>query len=453
MPGGEGVTKDELEYIIPFKNLDDLFNCYSNIFKKSFLLVDESGNILVRSGVIEDYKKALLFNLNKINEEKEKNVSILFKNKEDAIIVLPLFENYKHFATLISGIFDVKDLKKEIRAQLKGKENYFCYADHKEALFEKENDRLLLCILDNMSSIIIDIYKNSTKLKKLEKIEDKLFSWSSRPKSFTTAETCKEGDSFELKIKENLADAIKNEEFVLFYQPVVDMKTGKISSLEALVRWNSPIFGFMPPLKFIPICEKTGLIKPLGNWILNRAMEDGKKICENLEYPMDIAINVSAVQFEGENFVSVVKKNLEETKFDPAHLYIEITESSLILSLDNILNILKELKNMGIRILLDDFGTGYSSLNYLENLPIDGVKIDKSFISKIEEVNYKKSILSSIISLVKKMNLDAIVEGVEEESQLRYLEECSCTKAQGYLFSKPIPITELHTLFDKKIII
>lgn len=245
------------------------------------------------------------------------------------------------------------------------------------------------------------------------------------------------------ELEKQLRKAIKCNEFMLYYQPQVNVENRKIVSFEALIRWNNKKFGWISPGEFIGLAEETGLIIPIGEWVLRTACLQDKEWKEQ-GYVYDfISVNVSAIQLQKSDFVSAVKKILQDTNTRPESLEIEITESVMMESLDLNLNALNELRNMGLRVALDDFGTGYSSLNYLKSLPINTLKIDKTFVDGLCKNSYEEIITEQIIKLAHKMNLEVVAEGVELEEQLKSLEGKNCNKIQGYYFAKPLPPEEI----------
>lgn len=251
------------------------------------------------------------------------------------------------------------------------------------------------------------------------------------------------------EMEKELRTAIKNDELILHYQPQVDIKTGKIVSLEALLRWNSKKFGWVSPYEFIKLAEETGLIIPIGQWVLKTAClqnKDWKSKGYDYEF---ISVNVSVTQIQNRNFLDSVKEILSETGTRPECLELEITESVMMETIESNLRILNELRNMGIRIALDDFGTGYSSLNYLKSLPINTLKLDKSFIDGLCKNSYEELITYEIIKLAHRMDLDVAAEGVEFEDQLKSLMEKECNRIQGYYFSKPFPPVEIESVLER----
>ena len=254
-----------------------------------------------------------------------------------------------------------------------------------------------------------------------------------------------------MNIEKGLRKAIKSREFVLYYQAQVDVDTMKIRGFETLIRWDSQEFGMVGPINFIPIAEETGLIVPIGEWVIRTACRQGKKWRDEGLSPVNISVNVSAKQLKQKNFVNKVKEILKETKLEPVYLELEITESMFIESFETAVESLNELRALGVKISLDDFGTGYSSLNYLKKLPINTLKIDKSFVDDINSGSIDTTIIDLIIALVHKMKIEVIAEGVESLVQYDYLEKNRCDVVQGYLFSKPIPVDEATGLLKKEI--
>ena len=251
-----------------------------------------------------------------------------------------------------------------------------------------------------------------------------------------------------LELESYLRHALKRNEFFLLYQPQIDTRTKLITGAEALIRWAHPIKGVISPMDFIPMAEETGLIVSIGEWVLKTACRQSREFQEAGLPPICIAINISAKQLQQSDFPDVVKRVLEETGLEPERLELEITETVAVADLDNTINILNKLKSMGIKISLDDFGTGYSSLNYLKRLPINTLKIDKSFIRDISLSANEEPIARSLISLAHSMRLSVIAEGIETQEQYEFIKRQKCDKVQGYLFSKPLPPEGFIKLFN-----
>ncbi|ADU32213.1 EAL domain-containing protein [Evansella cellulosilytica] len=243
-------------------------------------------------------------------------------------------------------------------------------------------------------------------------------------------------------IENDLRKALKNEEFLLYYQPQVDLKSGDLVGLEALIRWQHPKLGLIPPMDFIPIAEETGYINHIGKWLIKEACRQNKQWQQNGSFYIPVAVNVSPWQFRDKNFVENIKAALDETNLDPKYLELEITESMMHHFIDTIDKV-HQVKEMGIKVAIDDFGTGYSSLNAIDQLPIDTLKIDRSFIRDMITNDSKAAIVKTIIDLGNNLHLNTIAEGVEYEEQATFLANQDCVKAQGYLFSKPLPPEQL----------
>lgn len=247
-------------------------------------------------------------------------------------------------------------------------------------------------------------------------------------------------------LEQDLHNALANNEFYLDYQPQVNLKTGTIESVEALVRWRHPTRGFVPPDVFIPIAEECGLIIPLGKWILENACTQAKIWEKQGLPPMKVAVNLSLGQLFQQDLVEMVQDILHRTNLDPSFLQLEITES-MTMNIDQMTQLLHELKALGIQIAVDDFGTGYSSLSYLKEFPIDCLKIDRTFVRNVPHNPNDEALVSMIISMAKHLRLKVVAEGIEEVEQLSFLIDGGCDYIQGYLFSKPISpqqITETY---------
>ena len=243
----------------------------------------------------------------------------------------------------------------------------------------------------------------------------------------------------------DLRKAIANGEFELYYQPILYLQTGKVSGFEALVRWNHPERGMIPPLDFIPLAEETGLILPLGEWVLRTACAQAAQWPQ----PVAVAVNLSAMQFKGRNLVQLTLNALAASGLPAGRLDLEITESVLLQDETHTLTLLHQLREIGVRISMDDFGTGYSSLAYLRNFPFDKIKIDRSFVRDMLVRKDCQAIIRAVVGLARSLGITTIIEGVETKEQLAGAKADGCDEGQGYLFAKPMPEREVAGFLAK----
>ena len=275
--------------------------------------------------------------------------------------------------------------------------------------------------------------------KRQSKCQYQIFNKSMRGKALTL-----------LQLENDLRRAIKREEFFLHYQPIISLETNNIKGFEVLVRWRHPLKGIISPGEFIPLAEDTGLIIPLGSWVLREAC---KQMCR-WQIMFDglpdwkVSVNISSKQLALPNFVEQVKQVLRETNLNPHNLKLEITESSLVEDTQYTIAILSELKTIGIEFSLDDFGTGYSSLSYLHQFPFDTIKIDRSFVSSIGENTEKLGIIRAIVTLARNLGMNTIAEGIETVNQLAQLKALKCQYGQGYYLSKPLDKEILESILS-----
>ncbi|NER02567.1 MAG: EAL domain-containing protein, partial [Okeania sp. SIO3C4] len=256
-------------------------------------------------------------------------------------------------------------------------------------------------------------------------------------------------DAFErLQLETDLRRAINQQEFIVYYQPIIEFNTGKITGFEALVRWRHPQRGIVSPELFIPIAEETGLINPLGNLVMREACHQlyqwqQQKITD---YPLTMSINLSVRQFAQPNLIEQVDKILAETQVNPQYIKLEITESAIMENTKTADILLKKLRERYIKLCIDDFGTGYSSLSYLHLFPVDTLKIDRSFIWSIDDKSTDLGLVPAIISIAKTMRMNVVAEGIETPIQFKQLKELECDFGQGFLFSKPLEAEKITQL-------
>jgi diguanylate cyclase (GGDEF)-like protein len=253
-----------------------------------------------------------------------------------------------------------------------------------------------------------------------------------------SAEMSKQAED-RLELEQELRRAIEEDHFVLHYQPIVDLETSEIVQLEALIRWQHPEQGMISPMRFIPVAEQTGLILPIGEWVLREACRQTAEWQWEFGFNLGINVNLSALQLQSAEMVATVERALADSGLSPEYLKLEITESMMMENLEEHLTKLNQLRDMGVKIAVDDFGTGYSSMAYLSRLPLTTLKIDRSFVNRIGASKEDDAIVRSIVGLAKALNLSVTSEGIETESQLQRLQSLECEYGQGYFFSKPIP--------------
>ncbi len=249
-----------------------------------------------------------------------------------------------------------------------------------------------------------------------------------------------------LQLSAGLRQGVDQQQFVLLYQPQIDLKTGRISGIEALIRWQHPELGVVSPVEFIPLAEDTGLIEEVGEWVLAEACRQYRAWHQRHLNPVRISVNVSARQFKSGRFVHTVERVLKHTGMDPRCLELEITESLLVRGDARLLQDMHALRALGIRFSIDDFGTGYSSLSYLKRLPVWALKADRSFVHDVPDDSDDVAILAAMISMAHNLNLRVVAEGVETEQQLEFLRAQGCDELQGFLISRPLDAASIESL-------
>lgn len=329
----------------------------------------------------------------------------------------------------IEGIDDMNDVAMRVLQQM---EKTFFIADHEIFVTCSIGAAVWRIEADNSDSLIKNADTAMYHAKEKGRNRYELFT----PELSVRAR----GD---LLLESNLRKALASEEFVVYYQPQVEIKSGKIIGLEALVRWAHPEFGTISPEQFIPLCEETRLIVPLGAWILETACSQVAAWNKENNSSLRLSVNISLHQFQQNDLAKFVADVLSRTGLAPHLLDLEITESAAIENLASLLANMQEIKKMGVHLSLDDFGTGYSSLSNLSSLPMDTVKIDKSFIQSMLSDPRNAAIAKSIILLAQSLNLSVIAEGVELQQQMDFLAAHDCDIMQGFLFSKPVDANEL----------
>jgi predicted signal transduction protein with EAL and GGDEF domain len=248
-----------------------------------------------------------------------------------------------------------------------------------------------------------------------------------------------------LQVETDLRRAVEREEFVVYYQPIISLKTGKIKSIEALLRWNHPDRGLVRPTEFVAAAEETGLILPLGKWVLDNACRQAQMLKSTIpsHAGLLLGVNLSAKQFSQPDLVDQVAEALQASGLAPAALSLEITEGVVIEKTMLATQTIAGLKKIGVKIFMDDFGTGYSSLSYLHRLPVDAIKIDRAFVSHMDTEDRPQQVVRTILTLVQNLGLETIAEGVTNKEQLQLLRQLGCDSAQGFLFSPPLDLASI----------
>ena len=252
-----------------------------------------------------------------------------------------------------------------------------------------------------------------------------------------------------LTLESNLRQALERNEFSLLYQPQFDLASGRIHSVEALIRWNHPVEGVIPPLDFIPLAEENGLIVPIGEWVLRRACSDAAR-WQRAGHGLSVAVNLSPRQFRVPNLLKTVLDILAQTGLAPEFLELEITEGAVMEDSGATLVTLNALRDAGVQIAVDDFGTGYSSMSYLKRMPLNNLKIDQSFVRGLPHDRDNHAIVMAVIALARNFGFRVTAEGVETREQAEVLKKMACDTLQGYYFSRPVPADEIPALLGKR---
>lgn len=396
---------------------------------------------------VEGTKKAILI----INIDRLKSVHDSFGHSFESMMLQKIADRLRE--SLPSELFISKLRTGEftiIFHSVENKEDVVKVCDHIQEVM-KEPVQLKHILFKVTVHIGISLYpdngNNELELLKHAQIAMREAQKVSQPYLFYRSEMEKQVEE-RLELERDLYNALDQGEFYLEYQPQVDVSTGRIDSVEALLRWKHPEKGWISPVTFIPIAEETGLIVPIGEWILETACKQAKQWHEEGISNIRVAVNLSIRQFFQQNLVKMVEDVLVRTNLSPHHLELEITES-MTMDTSHAIELLHELKRLGVNIAVDDFGTGYSSMSYLKDFPIDCLKIDRSFVCNVQSDSHDAALISMIISMAKHLRLKVIAEGVEEVEQFSFLAKRDCDTIQGYLFSKPLPPEKISADFDK----
>lgn len=252
-----------------------------------------------------------------------------------------------------------------------------------------------------------------------------------------------------LNLEVHLRKALERNEFQIYYQPIIDLKSGTVYGMEALVRWHHPEWGLVSPGEFIPLAEETGLIIPIGNWVLQESCRQNMVWQKSGAPPLVVSVNISAIQFHQVNFVQIVMDALNESKLPPELLCLEITENIAMNNVPHIVETMQKLKLLGVQISIDDFGTGYSSLSYLKRFRVQTLKIDQSFIRDVTHDEDNAAIVTALIAMSHRLKIKSLAEGVETKEQLDFLIQQGCNEIQGYVFSKPLPARDFELILKE----
>jgi len=411
-------------------NVNDLINkkCKSNSkFALVYMDIDNFKNINDTLGHASG--DLLLKDISNILKEKIKIPDFVAKLSGDEFAVI--FQNVHDKIDVINR---VQDLLKYLRRHwIIDKQEFFISFSLGIAIYPEHGNNLAM-LLRNADIAMYFVKKNMMK--------DNYFFYF---------DEMQEQNLKNIKIINDLYHAIDNKEFTLYYQPIIDLKNGKLVGVEALIRWIHPTKGMIAPMEFIPLAEETGLIYEICKWVFNTALMQ-KISWEQQGYNhIKMSINISGKRITHEKFLDDIKECVLGEGVRCDEIQLEVTETAVIQDLESSMKILKEIKNMGIKIALDDFGTGYSSLTYIQKLPIDVVKLDRDFIKGISNKGQDNLIIQSIIKLVHDLNLEIVAEGIETKEQELFLKQSNCDYGQGYLFSKPITKEEVEELFLKSL--
>lgn len=422
-------------------------------------------------------KEIRLINANKRYFSRDKYTSFFYKHSEEKnkfhIFILDIrkFRYYNYVYGYDYGDLIINSFFEYISNRLKyGSEIYRFSADKIILLIEdeaKENTINILKEFDGKLSINNDEIKIEIKagISTYPDHSDKpdiVLKYSEIALNYAKKQTREKYKIFKenmykyvVKTKEaidSIEKAVERKEFIIYYQPLIDNKLNIVYGMEALIRWDKKELGILSPAYFIDILENTGMIVEVGKFVFEEACKKLKQ-CEEIGHEdLSISINVAEIQFEEKGFLGFIEKTIKDTNVNPKKIIIEITERILMSQSECVLETIQKIREKGIKIYIDDFGTKYSSLNYLFRFPIDGIKIDKSFIDKINESKKELTIIKNMVNLAEEIGIEVVAEGVEEKQQLEALKDINCNKIQGYIFSKPIDSNEIIKYLNKFIL-
>lgn len=406
MKSEEIINKNITEFAILFFDIDDLKKINDNF---GYILADK-------------WLKIIIFKISEVLRSDEQ----IFKWGGDEFIILLTSTNIKYVSKKAEMVLEICNKPYEIQGRA----------------------------IQLSASIGISFYQNdATEIDEVLKKADiamNMAKMNGKNSYVLFHEDMQKKLEVKLQLEIELKKAIKDKEFILYFQPLFSLKKSKIIGVEALIRWKHPNKGLLLPMEFIPLAEENGLIKNIGKLVIEEVFIQSR-IWEEKGYKnVKVSINISAIELRDESLIGFIKENLKKYRVNPTNIVIEVTETVMIESFERSIEIFKELKSMGIKIALDDFGTGYSSLSYLKRLPIDIIKIDKIFIDNVHNEEIDKSFVESIIQIGHKMNMEIVSEGVELKEQLNLLKENGCDIVQGYIIGRPLEVDDIDEMLENQ---
>ena len=431
-------AENQIEYMSYYDKLTGLPNrdYLEEYFNSKYYNVDKYGNKLALLFLnIDRFKnindslgysvgdRLLKLIAHRLKGYLENKTTIMIRMSGDKFIVLVEYDNVEYIDTLVKGIFKI--LKEPFEVDI---HDLYITTSIGISMYSRNCDSL-----DNLMK-----YGETA----MHRAKDDGKNGYQYFESFMNIENIRE-----LTLENQLRKALENQELYLVYQPKVNSKDGHISGVEALLRWQSDELGLVSPAEFISIAEETGLIVPIGAWVLEQACTQ-VRIWNDKGYKITVSVNISAVQLQRYNFLNTVKTILRDTGVNPKYLDLEITENGIMKNLEKSEKIMKELSDMGINISIDDFGTGFSSLSYIKRFQANTLKIDRSFVKDIPDDENDMSITLAIINMARSLKMLTVAEGVENEDQLEFLRKNDCDVIQGYYFSKPVLAEKMDKLLE-----
>jgi diguanylate cyclase (GGDEF)-like protein/PAS domain S-box-containing protein len=435
------LTQERLDYLANFDSLTDLpnrqyfYDSLSHVMGHSrrhgrefaLLYIDLDGFKFINDTLGHDMGDLLLKKAAKlISESIDEKDSLAYMGGDEFMVILPGVPSAQHAANSAAVI--VEKFSKPFTI-----EKYECFVGASIGICMFPSDG------DDTDTLLKNVDVAMYQAKDMGRSTYQLFNPAMSIKAIRR-----------LQLEGNLRKAIENNEFRVFYQAKVDFKTGDINGMEALLRWNNAQYGRISPVEFIPLAEETGLIIPIGEWVLRTACLQNVRWMKKGYPPLKVSVNLSARQFRAGDLIENIEKIIRETGIPSKYLELELTEGTVMHNADKAIKTLMHIKELGVEISVDDFGMGYSSLSYLKRFPIDTLKIDRSFVSDITVDPDDEAIVTAIIAMAHSLKLKVVAEGVETAGQLEFLRALGCDSAQGYLFSEPVDEERFEALIREK---